>query len=666
MNRTSLSWLFSVALTLTAGCRDLDYPEGDEAVNEPPVVEFLLPAEADVTTLNPIISLDARDPNGIASVTLLCGNAPVYVWAAPPFLASVDLSNCAGTTDASTGRRAVTLRAVARDVPGLESAAVERSLFLDVAVAQLRVEGDERVAPQSRYVLRIESDRTLGAVPTVRIASQVAQISERTDLQTAPLTVFDAIFDPMPGVGADLIDGGTPTQAQLEELERTFVVEVEGRATSGNVTRVVREVTVSRIAWERPLPISWNRTPVFESDRADPAATSQGLVLPFEILFSGNWLPGVLAHEDGAFIPFADTSLLDDSYSAEGLDAEGRALFTRSHSVTDGGTGWDYAFTSSTGEPLAGGTLPQLPDDPLRRVGTSLCGGLTADAGTCAFALPTSARAVVCLSPAGVTQSPSIQDPNEVIQFNGTEWAVSGDTYAAYGFPSGNCGDERAIALASPTRSALAAPTVGQESSGTDRLVPLGAGRFFGVYWNFNTAQSVPFILNADGSFGGRFFSDAALGNLGLTPAEGLPERFLLGSQTTTPPRILTRRETLQETVFEAWEENGDAPVGAFSLPGYVLSTFEDGSRPGQVYTAADGSLYLQLVLSAPSAGIKGPGSAAKPSGRDLLVALDRDLRPRWMYRFAAGAAGLLYANEGSSHLYYVDTANQRVIAFSR
>lgn len=663
MNRTLSLLLLPTALA-AAACRDLDYPEGDEAVNEPPVVEFLLPAAGEISPISPVVSLDVRDPNGIASVRLLCGGVPVYVWTAPPFLASVDLGQCPGTTDASTGRRTVTLQAVASDVPGLESDPASRSIVLDVAMAQLQVSGASRAAPRGRYLLRITSDRSLGAVPSARIGSLAAQVSQRTDLETSPLTVFDAVFEQMPGLGVDLLDGGTPTQAQLEETERTYVVEVEGRASSGNVTRVVQAVTVSRIAWSRALPLSYDGVEVGDSDREDPVVTPQGLVMTFPV-GSVQKLPGTLSHAEGAYLPFQG-DLRDGGYTFQGLDAEGRALF--SQSVSDGGSGFDLLHTSATGELLGETTVDALPEDPLRRVGSSLCGSFTADAGTCFTGAPSAVRALRCFSPGEASLGPTVPDRNEVARFNGGGWAVSGDTYAAYGFSGGVCADDLAIFLANPVTStgALVTPTTAMESSAIERVIPLGSDRFLIAYFNYATGRAVTEVIESGGAPGGRFFTDAALTHLGRDPAFGLPASYLFAAQQATPPRVITRRTRALETVFEAWEQNATSPVHSFVLPGFHTSTFSDSSRPGQVYTDADGSMYLQLVVSSTSTPSVGSGSTPKPSGRDVLVALDPQLRPRWIHRFDSNVSGWLYAGGPDSHLYFVDEANQRVTAFNR
>ncbi|MDQ3263441.1 MAG: Ig-like domain-containing protein [Myxococcota bacterium] len=648
-------WLLLGALALSA-CRDLKYPEGDEAVNLPPEVAFLSPAPGEVVTLSPIISLDVRDPNGIADVTLYCGGVPIFVWTAPPYLGNVDLGSCAGSTNAQ-GEKEILIRAVARDLLGLSTTPGPEVLVkVNLTVAQLTVTAPGRAAPNGRLELRIQSNRPLGAFPSVRIGSLVAVVSQRG----ATLTDFDAVFDPLPGLGTDLYDGGTeeiPLEV-LEEVERPLLVEVEGHATSGNVTRVVLQVLLSRIAWMRALPVSYPG-PNFSWATAFPAATDRGLVIPAprnpQNPGSSEWLPIRMDRVDGRFVPFNQNAIRDGGFAPNEMDALGRIVMSGFDEVGN----QQYLYVDpATGEELTSGAYPASGLSPLFRVGEVLCTSRD-DAGFCSG---TTERSITCLSPAGPLASPIATATSDFTFGTGFSGEASGDTVAVTGYNA--CGTEPSpILLANAvTPSAvtvlphlLVGTTLGDAS--IRRLVPLSDGTFAASLQIVSRNLVETWVLNPNGTRGGAFLAGEAATRFGTSPQAGVDPQFILSAGAGGS--LVTLRNNLHLTVLEQWFPGESTPRGTIRLLGYYRPAAEP-DRLENVVLGGDGSLTVQLVTA------NNPGSTGKPSGGDLILGIDPQFRARWLYRPDAFSTGGLFGNRTSPVVYYLDTGGQRVTALAR
>lgn len=650
MNRTLLSLLCATALA-AGGCRDLDYPEGEDAENAPPDVSILLPLEGDVVSTSPVVSIDARDANGVSSVTLFCGGVPVYVWTAPPYTANVELGGCGGTASAD-GRRTLSLSVVARDVPGMESAPVPRAVVIDASVAQLQLSGSGRAAPHGSYLARITADRTLGALPVARIGSTAGTVVERTDLQTQPLTVFDVTFSALPGLRAEAWDGGAPPLEVLEDLEETLLLEVEGRATSGNVTRAVERVVVSQLAWRVPSPLTYIAWGSGTADTRIPAARSEGLVILFDANTGLGRIPGTLAHQDGRLLPFPTAEaqrLAGEAFSLDRLDAQGRAYFMRA----DGGS-YEYAVHDPvTGAALGGGTIA----DPLaetRRIGDEICYEQVVNGGACDL---TGTRSLVCQSPAGTTQSATISDES-LAYSTSLHWTVSDGLYLGYANYSICSGDETAVFAAERGGSARIAQ-LSPGASPPGAILPLSGGRF--LVSQFSAAQGYrAYVLDRTLAEQGEFFSAEALTYLGLDPGTGAPPpEMFLASRPSDDTVLLIRHLPLQ-TLIEAWRAQAATPLATVRLPGELVPNTQYGDKAALLN--ADGSLFLALTMLSLSSG----GEPVQIPGRSVLLSLSPDLQLRWLYRAPGTAPGAIYAHPSEGHLYFVDEVAQQVTAFHR
>ncbi len=648
-------WLLLAVLAVSA-CRDLDYPEGDEVENQPPEVAFLSPASGEVVTLSPIISLDVRDPNGIADVTLYCGGVPIFVWTAPPYLGNVDLGSCAGTTNPQ-GEKEILIRAVARDLLGLSTTpGPEQLVKVDLTVAQLSVTAPGRAAPNGRLELRIQSDRPLGAFPSVRIGSLVAVVNQRG----TTLTDFDAVFASLPGLGTDLYDGGTteiPLEV-LEEVERPLLVEVEGHATSGNVTRVVLQVLLSRIAWMRALPVSYpGPTGVFRT--AYPTATDQGLVIPAprnpESPSTGEWLPIRMNQADGRFVPFNPNAILDGGFAPQEMDALGRILMFGSD---EAGLQRYLYVDPATEQVLSSGEYPVDGIFPLHRVGDILCTSRE-DGGFCSG---TTNRNITCLTPTGPLDSPAANTSGDFTYGQGAESVTSGDTVAVTGYFTCSTDPSPILLANAVTPSAvtvlphqLAGSTVGDVS--VSRMVPLSGGAFATSLRITSRNANETWVLNPDGTRGAAFLSGEAATRFGADPTLGVDPQFIVSAGADGS--LVTLRNNFHLTVLEQWFPGEPTPRASIRLLGYYRQA-ADTNQVQNVVRGADGSMIVQLVVATDS------GASPKPFGGDLILGIDPQFRARWLYRPDAFSSGSLYGNATSPVVYYLDTGGQRVTALTR
>jgi hypothetical protein len=645
----------AAALPLVA-CRNLSYPTEDGGVlNKPPVVSFVTPAMDQLVPAVPVVQVSARDANGIADVTLSCGGGPLYVWTAAPFQASVDLSHCPPAGDGGwhenpggPGFREVALTAVARDTLFAASAPVSVHVRIDLSMAQLTVQMPERGVPGRSLSLRITSDRPLGALPTANLGSLAAQVYERVDLEPAgsPLTVFDAWLWPLPGLGTDLYDGGTgdiPIEV-LEQVERPQLVEIEGRAPNGNVTRTVLQFLLSRVAWQRSIVGHYEPSTYGETA---PVATDTGLVVPMAV--SSGWLPAYYSHETGTFTAFGAAGLRDAGYTLNGIDDQGRTLL----SMEIGGPMPLTQYVYVTGPSSVSGTFTtgQLITSDYARVGDGLCQEATIGGG-CAGSF---SRSLVCLTPDGEESSYMAVHPQDSQKTNPELTTTSAGVYWATRYSEGFCTGLRPVTFVA-TPGWNAAVIAGDLSELEPAMMTSFENGSVALTARSITGRWGTKVVDPNGTVTPGFFTDQAAVEMGLSADGGVPPANIVAGRPDGT--LVTLHYEDPYTVFTLWWPGG-MKVGDFQIPGYYIGTDSSTSpvQPPDRSVGVDSSLAVVLVAGSP-----GPG---QPGGQDVILFIDPQFQPRWLYRTGA-SSGRLVANRNWSNLYYVDATLQRITALAR
>ncbi len=604
---------YAAALLALSACRDLDLPRASadgEAPNAGPSIRFVTPEPGAPVALDVAVKLEASDVDGLREVTLSCGDGILLRrWLTGPYEAQVNLSACGAGAEGPVALHAdaVDRRGAASETPASTTVA------LDARIAGLAVQVPPRVAPGGTLTAQIDSDVALQGLPVVRVEGATAQVVDRGPA-SEPLRHFTATLSPLPGLGTDLPGGGTianPTLEQLEQVSRSLVVEVEGRAGNGNLTRVTVPTELSRVLWERALPATTFAVSGHGDPKA-PVATARGLVVATGT--TSSWLPLYLDAQS-ARVTTLGPAQLDAAEYAVGLLPDGTTVFVNPNLQTV-----RFLPEAATGAGLSVNGKIDFKLSPLWRLGPNLCEYASTFAdGTCG------SLRYSCLGPDGVRVEQPLPNPANAQGLFGANPAITFDRALE---PQNDCCGYGETFQAGP---GIARCVKLGNANPMQPLLAAGAGVAIGTEPDVATWK-----LNPDGT-GVKF----AATTLALAPEFAWTDTVAVVSAG------------IQSSTLELYDLAGTTPFATTQLPGDVKA-FDRA-------VAWSGGLALPLELGA-------TGSASSGGAGKFVAALTPQIAPRWIYRYPYATNNLLLVADdaGTSPLYLVDLDNHRVVALQR
>ena len=593
------------------GCRDLSYREPG-AENLAPRVGFVGLSDSDSLSMRPRIEISAEDADGVATVSLSCGVneggpfIPLVSWNAAPWAAEVPLSNCiAGATLDSDGNARVTLVARATDLLGATGSA-SLTVSVNPRVPSVIVNAPSRVRPGATFTVTLTSSEQLASPPSLLVdGAPIAVTALGEDPVYAAEVTAPQVGTGIPGLPEDL--------ATLEDIERTLTLDITAIGEQGNRVDLRREVKVSRLLWERQIPA---RLLQFERGSRPilPRPSASGLWVPIDIEFTpqgpSGWRPAFLRASDGHF-----TAPLVGAHVGIDFTAGGPPLLEDPESVLT-------RMVDEHGEQLAE-WKEVIPFEALFHFPDRTC--VVEDTRGQCFQAPVSLR---CYGPGSQVQNTS---PFEVSTGSSPNWvATSGEVAVGLELYALGCAapDMNTILWATPTTgSALGTiPGVGA----FERLLPAGdSGHFF-----------VAFVDAAGGS---RQVGRIQFGQ--YTPLPITPQHALIAARDDgTLLEVETRADV---TVLSSLEPTGEST--SQTLPIRLEPVGVDSVLPQNVVVFPDGRFAFVARASDYSR---------------VIVAVDEDLTPRWIFRHARPTATTHLVRSGDGPLFFVDVENDYVAAF--
>jgi hypothetical protein len=332
-----------LALAAGVGCFfDLDVPTVPPNP-PPPSLTVLAPKPGDTLFLNSEVSVVANSVNGVASVSVLCGQLDAgprqaFIWGAPPYQGLVDFSACQGLTmpnpdgGADSGVPYLQLGIQAISDAGAVTLLPILVQF-DTTGPNIAVAFPPTAQPNSPFTVTVTvlAGGPLSSFPIVLLAGAAADsITAGTD---GGQQYYSAFFAHTPGLGTDNYDGGQPIPIEvLTDTDEVVRLTVEATVPNGNTATSDQSVDVTRVVWDRFIPgVPAQDNPIDWA--AEPVAYSGGLVLPLSTTAGGGaesvWIPGAFSKDDGTFSGFDSSVIgaLDGGYSAVAINGEGQTLF---------------------------------------------------------------------------------------------------------------------------------------------------------------------------------------------------------------------------------------------------------------------------------------------------------------------------------------------------
>lgn len=659
-NRAFVGLLAAAALL---GCRNVDLPSADAlgGADGGRGPSLALDFDANrVVALSAPLGFTADSLYGVPRVSVSCGQVELASWAAPPFQGPVDLSPCVPfgqPTDAGAGILDLTVVATATDPNGRRTD-LPFHLTLDATLPVITTDLGDRIRPGQPLDFTLTLSEAPGALPVTTIADLPVTI---TPDATNPLR-YHAHLDRTPALGIDALDGGAVTLDVLTDVERTVAMKAEAVAPNGNHGRLSRDVLLSRVMWDRPLPGPvYNESGVsFLPEPADvPTAIPGALVVPLSrtLSASSGFNAAVYTADSGAVT--LDAPLLDGGWQGALIDEDGWILAAQIKRGA-GGSAFANPLDPSAFVAVGDGGTPTFPlgvriDHQLCSLLVTYCGGPSSTVECVDHAGNLSTTGAYALTGGANPLDGGTSDPIA---------ARSGENLFFGGFQVCN-GAGPTFAIGTADGGLTFAPdTVPYSIAGYSctygtlyPVIPTRDGDFvlFPNEWCSNGAGST-FSYAPSGLLIGP--DTQTLGSYGvLSPAYG-SAIGVLGTWGAAHD-LMVLEPALSGTAINLYPPDAGAPTNATVIPGVY------GYPAAQTVGGANLALPRDVIQGADGVAVLTASSSYSLS----VVRLGPDLTPRWVYRYprlSIGNTVHLYSFDPSGPLYLVDTFNSRVVALER